>query len=150
MLERRISALERTTDAGPKCDPNQNLAQLLSLSAFKDSSDFRPAPKPVSAAGIGDWFRKISRTARSANEKTYAFARPADAGRNIRKRSQSGVRNTDDYDTFQCLQVIDGRQDGVLQRLGFAVEVDILYPVAGADRRVVATGFEQPVYQGWF
>lgn len=70
------------------------------------------------------------------------------AGRNIRKRSQPGVRDTDDFDALQLLQIVDGRQDGVIQRPGFAIGVNILHSVAEAGRRVAATGFEQAVDQG--
>ena len=109
--------------------------------------DFRPAPQPVSAAGIGDRLRKISRATRSVDEKTNAFACPADVCSDIRQGRQPGVRNADDLDALHLLQVVDGRQDGVLQRPGLAIEVDILNSVAGADRRVVTTGLEQLIDQ---
>ena len=70
--------------------------------------DFVPAPQPVSTAWVGNWFREISGTAHSAHKKANAFARPADAGRYVRQGSQSGVRDTDDLDALQRLQVIYG------------------------------------------
>ena len=86
-----------------------------------------------------------ARAARSTHEKAHAFARPADAGRYVLQGSQPCVRDTDDFDSRQLLQVVDGRQQSVIQRFGFAIEVDKLHAVAEANRRVVTAGFEQPV-----
>jgi len=122
------------------CD-RRGFTQIL----LEPACNFGPAPQPVSVAGVGDGFRKISGAARAVHQKPDTFARPAGAGRYVRQGSQPGVRDTDDLDALQRLQVVDGRQYSVIQRIGLAIEVDILHAVAGADRRVVTTGFKQPI-----
>ena len=84
----------------------------------------------------------------AADQKPNTLPRAADPGSDIGQRSQSGVGDTDDLDARQLLEIVDGRQYRIVERIGLAIEVDILRPVAETDRGIVATRLEQQVHEG--
>ena len=83
----------------------------------------RPAPQSVPAAPIRDRWREAPRTSRTGHQQSHAFSRATRPGRDVGHRHQSGVRNPDDLDPLDLLDVGNSRPDGLHETRRLAIEL---------------------------
>jgi hypothetical protein len=107
--------------------------------------DLVAAPEAIAAAGIGDWWWESARPAFAGDEEADTLSGSSGAGCDVGHGNQPGIREAQDADTLDGLEVGDGRQHGILEGCSVAVELRELDAVGPADQGVSAAGLEDGI-----